>query len=193
MVKILGISGSPRRNGNSEILLDHALEGASQAGAAVEKIVVSELCISPCRGCLRCAGSGRCIVKDDMRLVYRKIADSDGIIVSSPIYFGSISAQLKALIDRFNSYWVKRYLLKRPVSKKAGRKGLFLCCAGEDKRSFFMNARSIVRFFFATLNIKYAGGIYCGGLSGSGEISKRTLSLKRSFDMGAMLAKKVVR
>ncbi len=188
MTKILGISGSPRRHGNTEILLDRALDGASQAGAVVEKIVVSELCIGPCRGCFRCIKNGVCAIRDDMRLVYRKLDEADGIILASPVYFGSISSQLKTMIDRFNSYWVAKYMLKKPRLKKK-RIGIFLCCAGEDKMSFFVNARSIIRFFFITLDIKYIGGVFCGGVSETGDILKRDSSLKRSFDAGARLAR----
>ncbi|MDO8525961.1 MAG: flavodoxin family protein [Candidatus Omnitrophota bacterium] len=192
MTKILGVSGSPRRHGNTEILLDRALDGASQAGAAVEKIVVSELCIGPCRGCFRCIKSGVCAVKDDMRLIYRKFDEADGIILASPIYFGSISAQLKTMIDRFNSRWVMKYMLKKSRLKKK-RMGIFLCCAGEDKISFFANARSIIRFFFITLDIKYTEGIFCGGVSEAGEILNRVSSLKRSFDAGSRLGRVIVK
>ena len=99
-VYVLGFAGSPRRGGNSEILLDRVLEGAASKGATVEKIAVSALKISPCRNCQGCASTGRCVVQDDMQLVYPKLCRAERIVVSSPIFFGTVSAQMKALIDR---------------------------------------------------------------------------------------------
>ena len=189
MTRILGISGSPRRHSNSEILLDRALEGASRSGAIIEKIVLNELCLKPCQGCYRCAENGVCVIKDDMRLIYGKLDKADGIIIASPIYFGSVTAQLKTMIDRFESYWVLKYVLKRPAPGNRHRKGVFLCCAGEDKTLFFRNAKDIIRFLFSTLDIEYSGDIFCGSLAEAGEISKRPDALKKSFGLGTKLAK----
>ena len=189
MIRILGISASPRRGGNTEILLDAALSGAASAGASVEKIVLDELCLRPCQGCDACAKNLGCVIKDDMRRVYKKVSGSDALIVASPIYFGSLSAQVKIMIDRFQPYWVRKYLLKKPVSKKKGRKGIFLCVGAADKRIYFNNARSIVKIFFVVLDIKYFGDLFCGGVDKAGEMGERTITLKRSFGLGAKLAK----
>jgi hypothetical protein len=90
------------------------------------------------------------------------------------------------MIDRFNSYWIRKCILKRPSSKK--KKGLFLCCAGENNTSFFSNAKSIIRFFFATLGIEYFGDVFCGGVSDAAQVLKKRPILKKSFEMGAKLA-----
>ena len=188
MPKILGISGSPRRGGNTEILLDRALEGASRAGAIAEKIILNELYLTPCQGCYdRCGKKGACVVKDDMRLIYRKLDEADALVIASPIYFGSVSAQLKIMIDRCNSYWVRKYLSKMPIPKKKKRKGVFLCCAAGKRVAFFENAKSIVRFFFGTLGIEYYGDIFCGGVVDAGEITKRRRELKMAFELGRKL------
>ena len=189
MIKILGISGSPRRHGNTEALMDRALEGAAQAGAVVEKIVLNELCLKPCQECGGCGNKGVCVIKDDMRLIHKKVSESDGLIIASPIYFGSVTAQVKIMIDRFQPYWIRKYILKKPVSKKKDRKGIFLCAAGSDRRAFFRNAESIINIFFITLNIRYFGGIFCGGIEKAGEIKKKKSILQRSFNMGMRLAR----
>ena len=191
MTRILGISGSPRRGGNTEILLDRALDGASKAGAVVEKIVLNELCLRPCQGCYdRCRERAGCVIKDDMRLIYRKLDEADALVIASPIYFGSVSAQLKIMIDRCNLYWARKCLSRMPISKKKKRKGIFLCCAGEKKIAFFENAKSIVRFFFVTLGIEYYGDIFCGSVVDVGEIAKRRGVLKRAFELGRKLSEK---
>lgn len=189
MTKILGICGSPRRGGNTEVLLDQALSGAASAGAVIEKIVLNELCMKACQNCGGCSKTGVCVIKDDMRKLYRKVSESDGLIVASPIYFGSLSAQTKIMIDRFQSYWVRKYILKKQLSKKKDRKGVFLSVAGSDKKSFFNNAESIVKILFIVLNIKYIGRLFCGGVDEAGAIEKRKMVLERSFELGARLAK----
>ena len=186
---IIGISGSPRRQGNSEILLDRALEGASRSGAAVEKIILNELCLTPCQACYRCAGTGVCVIKDDMRLIYKKLDRADGIIIASPIYFGSVTAQLKTMIDRFQSYWIRKYVSKRPAPADRHKNGIFLCCAGQDKTIFFKNAKDTIRFFFNTLDIKYLGDIFCANLTEDKEVSLKPDAMKKSFNLGGKIAK----
>ena len=187
MIKVLGICGSPRRGGNTEMLLDAALSGAVSAGASVEKIILSDLCLKPCRGCDVCGKRAGCVIKDDMRLIYKKVGGSDALIVASPIYFGSLSAQTKIMIDRFQPYWVMKYILKKPASKKKNRKGVFLSVEASNRKTFFNNARGIVKILFIVLNIKYFGDTFCSGVDKSGEVGDRTDTLKRSFDMGAKL------
>ncbi len=157
---MLGIAASPKRGGNSDLLLDSALCGAYGAGAATKKIVLNDLDFRPCQECGKCDKTGECVLCDDMRLVYRKLDASDTVIIASPIFFGSVSAQLKMMIDRFQCRWVAKYVLKKKGSTKKKRKGLFLCAAGSNKESFFNNAKSIVKNFFATLSIEYAGELF---------------------------------
>lgn len=99
-MKVLAISGSPRKGGNSDILVDEFLRGASDAGAETEKIYLQDLSISPCRACYGCRGKGRCVQNDDEDSVLEKLIEADAIILSSPVYFYSVSAQMKTMIDR---------------------------------------------------------------------------------------------
>ena len=99
-MKVLGIMGSPRIKGNTDLLLDEALKGAQSQGAEVEKIVVDKLKIAPCREYYGCLRDGNCVIRDDMDDIYPKLLEADGIIVASPIFFYGLTAQLKALIDR---------------------------------------------------------------------------------------------
>jgi len=189
-MKVIGISGSPRKGGNSEILLDEALKGARSAGASIEKIILNDLDFKACQECGGCDESGSCIIDDDMRLVYKKIAQADRIVIASPIFFGSVTAQLKAMIDRFQSLWVKKYVLKKPASPRKKRKGIFLCVSGSDKEGFFKNARSLVRIFFNTLDIVYFGDLFCGSVDKKSDIKKRIAVLRKAFELGAALAHK---
>ena len=106
MKKVLILSGSPRKNGNSDILCDEFARGAAEAGNHVEKIRVSEKNIGFCRACYACRGTGVCAIKDDMAEVLQKMIDADVLVLASPVYFYSIDAQLKALIDRTVARWL---------------------------------------------------------------------------------------
>lgn len=98
--KVLILSGSPRKKGNSDILCDEFARGATEAGHDVEKIRVAEKNIGYCRACYACRGTGICAIKDDMAVVMQKMIDCDVMVLASPVYFYSIDAQLKAVIDR---------------------------------------------------------------------------------------------
>jgi multimeric flavodoxin WrbA len=100
MVKVLGIVGSPRRGGNTEILVKTALESADKAGAETEMIRLCEKVVGPCDGCASCAKTKRCKFDDDFAEVFDKMADADAILFASPSYFESVTPQMKALIDR---------------------------------------------------------------------------------------------
>ena len=106
-MKNVAINGSPRKNGNSDILCDEFARGAAEAGNHVEKIRVAEKTIGFCRACYACRGTGVCAIKDDMAEVLQKMIDADVLVLASPVYFYSIDAQLKALIDRTVARWLE--------------------------------------------------------------------------------------
>ncbi len=189
MIKVIGIGGSPRKGGNSDILLDETLKGARKHGASCEKIILNDLDFRPCQECGGCDETGVCVVKDDMQSVYKKIEEADRIIIATPIFFGSLSAQIKMMIDRFQSYWIRRYILKIAVSAKKRRKGIFLCVSGSDKKEFFENAKKIIRIFFITLNIEYFGDVFCGGIDEKAAIKKNKKTLAKAFKLGEALVK----
>ena len=111
--KVLILSGSPRKGGNSDILCDEFLRGAQDAGHKAEKIRVAEKKVAPCSGCYYCSThGGACVHKDDMADILQKMIDADVIVLASPVYFYSISAQLKAVIDRTVARWQTR---KKPL------------------------------------------------------------------------------
>ncbi len=100
MVKVVGICGSPRKNGNTEILLREALRAAEDRGAETELIRLAGLDINPCRACDSCKKTGECAIDDDLNDVIERAASADGIIIGSPVYFGSVTAQTKMFMDR---------------------------------------------------------------------------------------------
>lgn len=186
---ILGIGGSPRKGGNSDILLEKALEGARSAGSKTEKIILNDLSFKPCQECGGCDRTGSCVIRDDMVLVYTKVEEADALIIASPIFFGSLSAQTKAMIDRFQCAWIARNILKRPVAPGKRRSGAFLCTGAFAKAAFFENAKSVVRIFFATLDVRYAGETFCGGVDEKGSVRKRPEVIAKARAIGEGLAR----
>ncbi len=115
MMKVLGISGTPRKNGNSEILLQYALRPFEKQGWGIKHFRLSEMTVQPCCGCEECKKQGRCVIEDDMHPIYDAFRWCDAIIVSSPVYSRNIAAQLLAVLDRH--YAVRE---ERPLEGKAG-------------------------------------------------------------------------
>lgn len=188
-IKVLGISGSPRRDGNTEKLLDQALTGAKAQSAVVEKLVLNELKFVPCQDCGGCDETGVCIEEDAMEQVYEKVNQADIIILASPIFFGNLSAQTKMMIDRFQSWWVAKYVLKKPWVEKGEREGFFLCVGGQDRQDYFEAAEKLVKILFASLNFNFAGSLFYPGVDKMGDVEKHPTALKEAFLAGQNLVK----
>ncbi|TET62563.1 flavodoxin family protein, partial [Candidatus Aerophobetes bacterium] len=99
-MKVLGLFGSPRRGGNTDLLLEEMLKGAESRGAKIERIFLSDLDISDCRECRSCEATGNCVVRDKMQEIYSKLMEADYIVLASPIFFYGVTAQVKRMIDR---------------------------------------------------------------------------------------------
>jgi len=187
---ILGISGSPRKNGNTDILLDKALQGARSARAKTEKITLNNLTISPCQECANMPEDGTCKIRDDFQKLYEKIKIADGVILASPIFFGSLSAQVKIMIDRFQCLW--RYKEKQNAAGKGRRtadkkRGALILVEASERESFLDNAKSISKNFFATAGIKYGRELFCRGIDLKGAVTTRPECLEKAYDTGKKL------
>ncbi len=99
-VKAIGIVGSPRRGGSTDVLVEQVLAGARAHGLETEKVYLGELDIRPCRACYSCAATGRCVIEDDFPWLLEKVLGSVGIVLGSPMYVGTVTALMKAFIDR---------------------------------------------------------------------------------------------
>ena len=189
-MNVLGISGSPKTNGLTGLLLDKVLEGAKASGAHTEKIILNDLNFKACQECGGCDETGVCILDDDMRPIYEKLAKADIVVVASPVYFGNITAQLKAMIDRCHSSWMAKYILKRDLLGNKKRKGIFLCVAGKDAKEYFESAKKIIKIFFITQNIEYLSDLFISGLNTMyADDPKREAALEKVFQLGIDLTK----
>ncbi len=103
-MKILCVVGSPRKKGNTDTLMDAAIDSAKKYGAQVEKIYLSDLQFKGCIGCEGCAKTFKCVINDDMQIIYNKIENADGIILGSPTYYYNVTSLTKMFIDRLYAY-----------------------------------------------------------------------------------------
>jgi multimeric flavodoxin WrbA len=188
-LKVIGIAGSPRRGGNTDLLLAEVLRGATSKGAEVKTIVINGLKITPCQHCDACLEKGKCRIEDDMQMVYDELTKADRIVLASPIQFMTVTAQAKALIDRCQALWARKYVLKQPPlgSEPGKKKGLFISVGGRKVANLFEPALVTVRALFNTLDITYAGGLLFPGVDEKGAIAKRPDALRQAFLAGQKL------
>ena len=181
-VKILGLSCSPRRQGNTEILVDEALHGAEHEGAEVELYSVSGKTIAPCDGCGTCRETGECHIKDDMQNLYNKLVEADGIIFGTPIYFYSMAAQTKTIIDR-------TIALNHPGRSLTNKVGGIVVVGGSLG---LIDAVKSLYFYIVTRPMLPANFVaaYAGP---EGEIRKREQGMKAAKDLGRQMVQLVAK
>ena len=187
-LKVLGIAGSPRRGGNTDLLLAMVQEGAASKGAKVKTIILNNLRISPCQHCDACLKIGRCVIEDDMQMVYEELQQADRVVLASPIEFMGVTAQAKAMIDRCQALWARKYVLKvPPLGDTKERKGLFISVGGRETANLFEPALATVKSLFKVLDITYAGALLFPGVDEKGAISRNPEALNRAFLAGQKL------
>ena len=187
--KVLGIFGSPRKGGNTERLLEEALKGAEKEGADVERLHIVRFHITPCTECLQCLEKGECVIQDDMQKIYPKLLESDIIILASPIFFYGVTAWAKALVDRTQALWARKYVLKDPSLGKEGkrRKGFLISVGGTKGQKVFDGAILTAKYFFDVLNADYAGELVFRNMDAQGDILKQPDALREAFESGRKL------
>lgn len=174
MAKILAISGSPRKDGNTGILLDWLLECAkSDSGNTVDKIVLNDLSIKPCQECGGCDKTGECVVDDDMVKVNKNIKEADIVVIGSPVYFGNVSAQTKIMIDRMQPAWAAKNLLNKPFPERGRKRGAFFLCSEKKNEKYMECASLVVDIFFRVNNIAFLEKLFISDVSAKGDILRK--------------------
>ncbi|HOB17207.1 MAG TPA: flavodoxin family protein [Candidatus Methanoculleus thermohydrogenotrophicum] len=183
-IDVLAFATSPRRHGNSETLLDWVLAAMEREGeTAVEKIVVPEVDIRPCRGCNACEMLNRCVQRDDMDYIHDRIIAADCIILASPIYCMGLAAQAKVLVDRAQVFRSRKYVLHLPVvppERKGKRVGIFLSTAGQTWDYVFDAAIPSVKCFFNVIDIgkKDVRYLMVNGVDEKGAITRHPTAMR---------------
>ena len=188
-MKVLGLFGSPRRGGNTDLLLEEAPKGAQAEGAEVEGLHLTDFNIIPCRECLKCFNDGHCIILDDMQKIYPKLLEADIIILASPIFFYGVTGWAKALIDRCQALWSRKYIIQDESLGSEGkrRKGFFISVGGTKGQRVFEGGILTAKYFFDVLNAEYVGELVFRQVDAKGDILKHPEALQQAFEAGRRL------
>ena len=189
-MKLLGIHGSPRKGGNSDLLLERALQGARDAGAEVSELTARGLKLEGCRECGGCDETGECVVDDEMQRVYGLLKEADAIIVATPIFFYTVPAQLKAVIDRCQAPWNVRRLSKHREQWKnyGGGRGYLIAVGATRGARLFESVELVARYFFDALDMSYHGAVLCRGVDEKGAVAGQTEILQQAYELGRRAA-----
>ena len=187
--RIAAIYGSPRKGGNTSILMDRFIEGAGEAGHSLyrtvktNRIYAGKLNISPCRECCNCSRTGKCIIADDMQEIYEVLIDADFIAVSTPIFFTTVSGYLKAIIDRCQRFWALKYEHNKNIIKKP-RGGIFISTSGSGAKDIFKCSIKVIRSFFDVLFVDYLKDFTFNTIEKKGDILDNEEAISALFEFG---------
>jgi multimeric flavodoxin WrbA len=189
---VCGIVGSPKKNGNVDLLVSQVLKGASSQGAKTHKIYLNDMHIKPCQSCGVDPYPKYCVFDDDMKEIYALLESCDAVVLGSPIYFDTVTAQAKLMIDRCNCImpYVKRsdgaFGFERRIKKQ--KRGVFLAVAGTDQE--FNTIQTTVKGFFNWANIELVGTIlYPNDSNELGSVKGDKEGMNQAFEMRVRIAK----
>jgi multimeric flavodoxin WrbA len=187
---VIGLLGSPLPGGNTAILLDRALAGAADAGCTVEKIVVDNLDFQACLERMFCVEHETCILDDDMQEMYRKFRNFDSIIIATPVMTMGIPGKLKSFMDRFQVFFMAKYMRKQPLvpaEKRSGRTALVICIAGMNIPEVFVGAKMTLRAFLDIIDCRFADELLINDTDSIRDIRKRQDLLDAAYAKGRRL------
>jgi multimeric flavodoxin WrbA len=190
-MKVLGISTSPRIKGNSDLLLRRALAGAESVGAGAEYVHLSNYSIGPCIECNSCYRAGECKVRDDYQVLLKKILDADRLVFATPIFFMSVCAQAKNLIDRGQCLWALKYVLKKEsLTVGRDRRAMVIAVGGSKSKKQFESIRLTMKTYFDALDMKYVINLFVDQVDDRGQVEEHPSALDQAYQLGAQLAGK---
>ena len=185
---VLGLMGSPRTPGNTDLLLTAFLEGVQTKGAAVLKVDVPSKHIAPCQGCRFCEKQGYCIQqKDDMGEMNHLLRRADLVVLATPIFFYGPSSQMKALIDRSQALWSRRYIMKLTDPKAPVRTGFLLAVGATKGKELFNGTSLIAKYFYDAVGARYEGFLGYREMEAPGDIARHHTALAEARKKGEEL------
>jgi len=186
---ITAIYGSPRKDGNSDLLLKEFVRGIQDQGGEVNEIFLRDLKFSPCLECGGCHATGRCVIRDDMDGIYPLLIKSETVILSAPVFFLGMNALAKAMVDRCQCFWSGKYLLKKPLSNERGMngKGLLLSVGGSRAKNNFEGILLTARYFFDALDMDFANHLVYGSIDAKGAVSEHPTAFEDAYSLGRQM------
>jgi len=187
---VIGLLGSPLPEGNTAILLDRALRGAADAGCTVEKIVVNNLDFQACMEMMFCREHETRIIDDDMQQMYQKFRKMDSLIVATPVMTMGIPGKLKSFIDRFQVFFMAKYMRNQPLvaaGNRSRRKTLVICISGMKIPEVFVGAKLTLRAFLDIIDCRYADELLISDMDTIRDIRSRQDLLVAAYTKGRLL------
>jgi arsenate reductase len=185
---VLGLMGSPRKQGNTNLLLEAFLEGAQAKGAEILNVDVPSKHITPCQGCRFCEKQGFCRLQDDdmgeMNYLLRR---ADIVALATPIFFYGPSAQIKALIDRSQALWARRYIMKLTDPKAPFRRGFLLAVGATKGKELFTGTSLVAKYFYDAVGAHYEGFLGFRQMDAPGAIARHPTALTEAREKGEEL------
>jgi multimeric flavodoxin WrbA len=189
-MKVIAFFGSPSKGGNTELLLKETVRAIEDSGITVQVFNLNLMNIMPCQNCGGCEETGTCVYDDDMSQIYDAIRSADRIILASPVFFFSLSAQTKTMIDRCQAFWCEKYLLKKTIPEGPHkRKGLLLLVAGMKKDIGIECSEVTAKAFFRSISVPEHRTLGYTGVDAKGDILKHSSALKEAYEAGKELVK----
>ncbi len=174
---ILGLQGSPRITGNTGILLSAFLAEAGSLGAHTKRLDVARMSITPCQECGTCEKEGFCPIDDDMQQIYPLLRSADLIVLATPIFFYGATAQMKALIDRSQALWARKYIHRLSDPGRKWRHGFLLSLGATKGKNLFDGVSLTAKYFFDAVGAHFKGSLTYRQVEGPGEIKQHTTAL----------------
>ena len=174
---VLGLQGSPRIKGNTGILLSAFLAGAEGLGACTKRLDVARMSITPCQECGACEKMGFCPIDDDMQQIYFLLRSADLVIIATPIFFYGATAQMKALIDRSQALWARKYIHGLSDPGRNYRSGFLLSLGATKGKNLFDGVSLTARYFFDAVGAHFEGSLTYRQVEGPGEIRQHPTAL----------------
>jgi len=169
---MLGLQGSPRKKGNTNFLLSAFLQAAERRGAVTRTIQVVERNILPCKEYVVCEKKGYCPIDDDMASeIYGLLRQAEVVALATPIFFYNMTSQLKALVDRCQTFWARKYRLKLSDPLKATRRGYLLSVGATKGKNLFEGLQLTAKYFFDAIDARYEGNLVYRGIEGSKDLA----------------------
>jgi len=182
-MNITVFNGSPRINGNTDIILHDVLKALDEKIHTVNVFRLNNMNIKPCQDCGGCDDTGQCVIEDDMDIIYKAIREADRVVLASPIFFSALSAQTKIMIDRCQSLWCEKYLLKKQIPPgRFGRKGLILLVGGMKKDTGIKCGEESGKAFFRSIGIPTHETLGFTGVDKKGAILEHPTALRDVYD-----------
>jgi multimeric flavodoxin WrbA len=184
--RILAIYGSPREGGNTDTLMDHFLEGASEYSWGADRVYLRELDFTPCNECNGCEKTGRCVIRDELNPLFDKLLNYERVAFSYPVFFLGPPALTKAFMDRGQFLWVRRYVLNvSPVIPGADHRAFLMSVGGfKGSEKIFSCNRSILRSFLLVCGLKYEGELFVNGMEHREDVKQSNELCSRAREAG---------